>query len=499
MFLQQPLRSATNQVLNILLRMHKAILVVLLAGLGLVLGSIFYLYDVIDIAISLLVVFIVMLTIIAKPLNGVLLWLLFAPFLEKAINIPMGGGLPDLSYSRFIIAFLAIFMLAKAAIGKLRFVRISVVDVCIVGTTLGLMISAPMSENPIAVIQKAIAIHFTPLVAYFFTRNLVRNKSDLEKIFWAIAILGFVSGLATLFESATGNVLFRDQSIIATKSLIRDDSGIRVIRGIYIGSGSMGRVLALTIPVTLYLFLERKNIDLVKFVVGGMLIIETYAIIVTMSRAPWIGLLASLFVMQFFYPQFRKIFYMIVIVAAVVLWATWDNVLDSDVVARVNDETSTLEGRQVRWDAGFKMWEAKPIRGWGFGRFQDEAGRFRTDGETKNFGNGSIENDFLHILVGGGLIAFAPYFLFLLIPLLMSLRLFAMARAPDWSGFIKKETITVYWAMILSLLITSYSTIHVQPYIKIMAFAVAGSVVGTHDYLLRRSKKANTEVPVEPL
>jgi O-antigen ligase len=481
------LKSLPIHGLDILARRRSVVIGLITVGLGVLLGCLIDSSEAGMLVISIIVTAIVLVLIVNRPLNGVLVWLFFMVFIETWVKIPMGAGLPDLSFSRFTIAFLATFMLAMAAIGKFRFARIGLAEVCILATSIGIMIAAPQSvnPNPTGVIQMAISIHFTPLVIYFFVKNLVQNNKDLHEVFWTIALLGFVSGTYAAYEHATGNILFVAKGR-EVGELFRG-SGIRMIQGIMGSTGSMGRALAVTIPVTFYLFLERKGRDARKFLLAGMLAAQLYGIVIAMSRTPWYALLAALFIMQLFYPQFRKVFYVIVFVAAIVLWATWDQVSESDVADRVDDKVSTMEGREARWQAGFNMWQVKPIRGWGFGRYRQESGRFRTDGKRSNLG--AIENDYLHILVGSGLIGFLPYLLFLLAPLVNSLRLFFRARAPGWSGFIKPETLTVYWAVIICLLITSYTAIQTQVVIKLMTFAVAGAVVGSHEPLLCDSKK----------
>lgn len=486
MTLGRSLRPIAIQGLDILVKRRSVLIGLIVVGLGVLLGCLTDSPEAGRVVISIVFMTIVLVITVNRPLNGVLVWLFFMVFIETWVKIPMGAGLPDLSFSRFTIAFLAISMLAMAAIGRLRVAPIGLAEICILATPIGIMIAAPQSVNPHpkGIIQTAIALHFTPLVMYFFAKNLVQNKKDLQKLFWTIALLGFVSGTYAAYEHATGNVLF----VAENKEVGRlfRGSGIRIIRGIMGGTGGMGRALAATIPVTFYLFLERKGPDVRKFLLAGMLAAQFYGIVIAMSRTPWYALLSALFIMQLFYPQFRKAFYVIVFVAAIVLWATWDQVSESDAADRVGDRVSTLEGREARWQAGFNMWQAKPIRGWGFGRYQQESGRFRTDGKRSNLG--AIENDYLHILVGSGLIGFLPYLLFLLAPLVNSLRLFFRARAPGWSGFIKPETLTVYWAVILCLLMTSYTAIQTQAVIKLMTFAVAGAVVGSHEPLLRDSR-----------
>ena len=133
------------------------------------------------------------------------------------------------------------------------------------------------------------------------------------------------------------------------------------------------------------------------------------------------------------------------------------------------------------------MFQEKPIRGWGFGAYEQFSGRYRTDGIRKNFK--AIESDYLHILVGSGLIGLIPYLLFIAVILINSLRLYFKARAPDWSGFIKPESLTIVWAVLIVLLMTSYTAKQVQPVLKMMPFAIAGAVVGSQEYLLRQKKK----------
>lgn len=490
--LERPLRSTISRELQFTLSKVKGLLIgIAIVGLGMLLGYLVYSPETVELTISVLVIFIVTLIIIHNPLNGILLLMTLTPFIETWINVPMGAGIPDLSFSRFTVAFLAIFVLARAAIGRLRFARIGLAEICIVATTLGIMVCAPLSVHPKGVLQSAISIYFIPLSVYFFAKNLVQNKDDLHKLFLVMTIFGFVAALYAIYEQTTGNILFLPKGTPLWVAEYRSGyygHGLRIIRGLLGDGANFGRVLASTIPITFFLFFENKRATR-KALLAGMIAAQFCGIFLTYKRTSWYALLLSLFLLQFFYPQFRKVFFVIVLIAAVALWATWDQVNESTVVTyRVNSKVSTLEGRQARWQAGFNMWRAKPVRGWGFGRYQTEAGRFRTDGVHKNFRNGAIENDYLHILVASGVIGFLPYLLFLLAPLVNGVRLFFRARAPDWPGFIKPETLAIYGAVILSFAIGSYTKIETQQIVKMIPFAVAGAVVGTHEGWLRGSR-----------
>jgi O-antigen ligase len=379
-------------VQGVLFRLRKVLIGMVIVCLGTLLGYLLSSPESAELTISIVVVLAVMLLILHKPLYGMLAWLMLEPFIESWVNIPMGAGLPDLSFSRFTVAFLTIFMLAQAAIGKFQFARIGLADVCIVATTIGLMISAPLAVNPMGMVQTAISLYFTPLMIYFFAKNLVRGKEDLRKLLLAIAIFGIVVALYAIFEQTTGHILFLPRGESADQLGTAYTENLRMIRGLLGRSGHFARVLVSSIPITFYLLFESKSATRrILWVVT--LAIQGCGIFLTYNRTSWYALLISLSILQFFYPQFRKMYFIIVFMAAIVLWATWDQVNKSAVVEeRVNSKESTLEGREARWAAGYNMWRAKPIRGWGFGRYERESGRFRTDGERSNFV--AIENDY---------------------------------------------------------------------------------------------------------
>lgn len=486
MTLGNSLKLITNQGQKILVKVRPVLIGIFSIGLGILLGLLMRSTGESGLIISIVIVLILLVIIANNPLAGLLLLLFFTVFIETWVEIPLGAGIPDLSFSRFSIAFLAIFMLANAAVGKFRFVRISLTDICIIATCVGILISAPLADNPKGVIQTMIALHFTPLIVYFLAKNLVRDKTDLHALFLTIALLGLAVASYAIYEQTTGNILFLPKDKVAENLNTVYTANLRQLRGLLGKPGDFGRVLITTIPLTFYLFFENKTTPR-KILLLGIIIVQCIGLFFTYNRTSWYGLLISLTIIQFFYPQFRRLYIVIVFAAVIMLWATWNQVTDSAIVnERINSKVSTLEGRQARWQAGYNMWLVKPIRGWGFGQYQHESGHFRTDGKHVNFE--AIENDYLYILVGAGLVGFLPYLLFLLVPLINSLWLLFMVRAPNWSGFIKQETIAVYWGIVFSFALGSYTQIQTETTVKMLPFAVAGAVIGTHEALIRRSK-----------
>ncbi len=488
MALAKPFKAVTSQGLNLLLKFNKILIGLIVIGLGIGLGYLFTMpRDTIELTISVLVILALMVLCLRNPLNGLLALLFFIAFIETWVEIPMGAGIPDLSFSRFAIAFLAIIMLAQAATGRFQFaVPLGLTEICIVLSTLGIMSAATLIDKPTDTLQLAISRYFLPFSMYFFARNLVRNKEDLHKLLLVLLLFGFAVAIYAIYEQWTGNILFVSKDNADKFLQTKYTANLRLIRGLLGRSGNFGRVLITTIPVTFYLFFEYKGLTRKTLLVGA-LIIQFYALFLTYNRTSWYTLLISLSIIQFFYPQFRKLYFLMVFVSVLTLWATWDQLNQSDVVQeRVNTRTEDYNGRTPRWNAAINMWEAKPIRGWGEGAFNRESGRFRTDGFHQNLI--AIENDYLDILVQYGLVAFVPYFIFFITPLLNSIRLFFRARAPDWSGFITPEIITIYWCVIISFAIGSYTQEQTQAIVKMLPFALAGAIVGTHTHWLTGSK-----------
>ncbi|HEX9926344.1 MAG TPA: O-antigen ligase family protein, partial [Anaerolineae bacterium] len=240
-----------------------------------------------------------------------------------------------------------------------------------------------------------------------------------------------------------------------------------------------------------YFLFEGKGAVRKVFLVVA-LAVQFYALFLTYNRTSWYGLMISLTIIQFFYPQFRKIYIVLVLLGGLSLWATWDRYEGSAVEQRTNYKTDDFNGRTPRWEAGLNMWQAKPIRGWGFGWYEQESGRFREDGFRKNFE--AIENGFLDIMVNTGLIGLVPYLLFLILPLVSSIRLFFRARAPNWDGFIKPDTITMYWCALIILVFGSYTGVTNKTIVNMIPFAIAGAIVGTHQHYLRPVKSAKRVV-----
>lgn len=442
--------------------------------------------------LSIVVIAISLIISIKKPFYGFILLIFLYSFIEAYIEIPMGAGIPDLSFSRFLFAFLFILMLAQAAIGQFKFASIGITEIFMFGTILGIGSSASLASNPIRMLQLLFSGFFMPLGMYYLAKCLIQNKSELHMLFFTVVLVSFLSAVYAIYELSTGHILFLSDFQNVEELNTDYGGGLWLLKGLFGGPTVFGRLFAMAIPLTFYLFFEQRSGGW-KIFLGWIIAVQFYALFITYNRSSWYAALIGLTVLQLFYRQFRPVYIILIVVSVLALWATWDQVSESNVVEnRVNKRTEDFNGRSEMWAAAQNMWEQKPIRGWGQGAFRTELGRFRTDGRSRNFY--STQSEYWNLLVHYGLVGFVPYMGFLLIPLISSIVLFYLAYQPGWSGFIKPETIAVYWTVMICYFLGGYTVPVVHPIGRIIPFVIIGAVVGTHQHLAWNRKSSRNSI-----
>ncbi len=429
-----------------------------------------------------------------RPLQGFLLLLMHQPFLDRLVEIPLGRGLPDLSFGRLTLAFLVISIFGRDALDRTKRISFGIMEACVLAVPLGIMLAAPLSTTPWSVVQISVDFFLAPLLMYFIAKNSIEDSADLTRFFQAVMIFGILATGYMIFELSTGIILFIEEGVdpeSLSRVYSRTFSNLWLVRGLLANSASFGRVFVTTIPVTIYLYF-RQTERARRWLLLSAVLFQCFGLFLSLNRSCWVAFVFGLAILQFVFPRLRVWVLTVVALGLVFLISYRQQAMESNLVRqRLLYNLDTLNARLPRWVAGFEMWKAEPWRGWGFGQFALHSGRFRRDGGTGNLEG--TENDFLLILVGAGLVGFLPYLVSLLCPCLWILRLLPQARAPDWQGFVGFREFSVYWAALASLLLTSMTVIQTQPVIRSLVFAIAGAVAGTHEKWLRRSVREARE------
>jgi O-antigen ligase len=426
------------------------------AGLGLVMTTPFA--PLVASATAMLVYSIIF---VVAPYQGLLLWLILYPFAETRVNIPLGANVADLSATRLAAVVLCAVLMAQVAIGRRplpRLTRLDLAGVLLIG---GLGFSALFSYAPIRAAQVVLDGYLMPLVFYFVIRHLVTQPRDVERLFSAVLIIAGYSALFAFYEHLTGQIVLSPE----TYTLTEYAAGIRILRSLWGSNSIFGSVFGMAIPVAFYRMLQspRGLTRAAYALLAGVFLIGMFF---TFKRSAWIAMLVSFLVLALFLPAFRRVLLVLVIVTTVPVAASWNRVVASNLMEqRVTANIGTLNGRTGRWQSAIELWTNRPVVGYGFQNYDLISG-YR-----------AVESHYFHILVSGGLIAFVPFMLFLVLVLQESLRLYV--RGPSQPGvFVSRPVVATFLAMASIYAVKAISEVQSTPTTFILLLLV-GAVIGS--------------------
>lgn len=413
--------------------------------------------------------------LVRTPYQGMLMWLVLYPFTETNINIPLGAGLPDLSPTRLSVAWLSTMLLAQAAVGKRHFPRLTKVDVWALLFVMGVGASVFASSDPISAAKAVLDLILIPILIYYIAKNLIQNRRDLDRFFDILLIIAMYSAAVMFYEHRTGQVIFYHKQF-SMESLYYSE-GIRIVRSLWGGPHVFGSIYTMAIPITFYRFL-RTSKGLARWLYGALMGVLLIGLFLTYKRAAWVSALISFIVMAPFFPAFRRLFLLLIIIASIPLAIYWDQLSQTDLVQeRVNTRVDTLNGRTYRWQAAIDLWKQSPILGHGFRRFDDLSGYQ------------AVENYYLHILVSAGLVGFVPFLCFLLLVIRESVKIYR--RTPTVPGlWVDQNLIAVFWGAASTYLVKAMTGAQGTAIVNILFYMLIGAVVGSQGEALHASDES---------
>lgn len=246
---------------------------------------------------------------------------------------------------------------------------------------------------------------------YFYGVIFFRNEKNIYRFVWLyIAALALVV-VYTLFNHALNG--------------FDEASGHWVMFPFFKDHTSYGAILALVYPVLFGLLFARKNGPLLRLTLIFLIVLLGVGIFMSYTRAAWLSLVGALVV--YFLIRFKVRFkYLAVIGLVGVLYIafSWTSIMHNlernrsehatenlderiESIANISTDASNLE-RLNRWGSAIRMWQEKPILGWGPGTYAMEYAPFQlASGKTiisTNSGNmGNAHSEYLGPLSEQGL------------------------------------------------------------------------------------------------
>jgi hypothetical protein len=414
-----------------------------------------------------------LLVILINPLLGLLVMVVLhalSPYIY--INLSLGAGIPDITLARVTIAAITTLLLVQAAVGRRILPRMSRIDWAIVLTAIGIGQSVVRAQDLTHDLQKFFDFYLVPFLVYYIAKNLVVDRRALNQVLLAVFIVGAYCSAYGVYTQLTGHILFAKAD---SPAQLYYTENLRIMQGLLGSPHAFGLAFNLAIPVTFYLMFKTPT-RLRKAFYTGALAMLMVALFLTYKRTAWIAMIGCFLVIQLFYPQFRRLFFVLLLVSGVGLVFNQEEVNNSAVVTeRVNYQTDTLNGRTQRWEVAMDLWRQRPIVGHGYDEFANVSGHYE-----------AIESHYLNILVSAGLLGFVPYFWMLIVVLWDSI---AQYRRTQASAVVPRELIVVFWGTFAAYLISLYTVIMNVHLNHILFFLPLGAIVGSQAHLIGREQE----------
>ncbi len=273
-----------------------------------------------------------------------------------------------------------------------------------------LLITTFTSEMPIISLKFLVSRLWFVVCFYFIGTQLFLKVNNYRIFYWAY-LIPFV-----------GVIVYAS---IRLASLNFDEKAAHwVMEPFYKDHTSYGAVLAMFLPIT-FIFIDKSEkfyFRIFSVVVLGVVSLGT---ILSYTRAAWLSLAAAL-VLYFIYKYKIKFKYLlnVGIVGIALITLNWNSLIldlernnqDSSTklsehvesISNVSSDASNLE-RLNRWNSAFKMFQERPIFGWGPGTYVFQYAPFQSAKDktiiSTNVGNnGNAHSEYIGPLAESGLI-----------------------------------------------------------------------------------------------
>lgn len=322
--------------------------------------------------------------------------------------------------------FFRLFFYGKADKTMLR----HPISIAIILSLTWMLITVFFSELPIVSVKYFFSRLWFVSVFYFLALELFKSYNHLKRYFWAFGIsLVIVILITTIKHSFYG---------------FDRKAGIWVVGPFFNDHTIYSAVISLIAPMFLAWALNTKASIQSRLIGLAFFAINIAGILFSYSRASWVSFFAGLGV--FFLMYFKvKAKYVLPILALVIIGvfsfqkeiqialeknqqeSSGDFMEHFKSISNVTSDASNLE-RINRWKSAIKLWEERPVTGWGPGTYQFVYAPYQVSEDltiiSTNIGDvGNAHSEYLGPLAETGLPGLIFYSLIVIITLITGIRL----------------------------------------------------------------------------
>ena len=300
-----------------------------------------------------------------------------------------------------------------------------------------IFLTALTSTHPLVSFKFLLTKFWFIIPIYFFGVHFFKEEKNVTRFLWL-----YISTLAIVVVYTLTNHAING---------FDEASGHWVMFPFFKDHTSYGAILALMYPVLFGLLFSKKRGPLVRLTLIFLIVLLGVGIYMSYTRAAWLSLVGAfaIYLLIRFKVRFR---YLAIVGLAGVLYiaASWTQIMHNlernrsehatenlderiESIANISTDASNLE-RLNRWGSAIRMWQERPILGWGPGTYAMEYAPFQlASGKTiisTNSGNmGNAHSEYLGPLSEQGLLGML--LMLLLVGYIMYTGITLYIRMPD--------------------------------------------------------------------
>ncbi len=451
------------------------LLIILAVAVGLYLGNWIASPDW-QAAVRFAVMGVLVLVILVSPFDGMLLWMIIAPFgaatfteIWRILNFRMPPGIPDLTPDRLAVALLSILFVAHLGTGR-RKLRPLGPEVFMAMFCIMVLPAAAVGLSGINATGQALLDKFiVPFLTFVLAKNLYEEETGLQKLSVTLGVIGVYISFMVFYEHLTGQPLF--VGVGRTTAYTRS---LRKIISLLGNPAFLGTVLGMIVPIALY-NLVRARSPYRKAFYGGLFLTTLLGNFFCYNRGAWLALAAGLLVLLL-ERRYRRILLPIILVGAVVGLVYWQVISASALVTERLSNVSSLRFRLNLLEVSIKMIRDNPLFGVGFGNFSNYFIEYGGHWETLAYDLPAPHNTYVLVLSTMGLVSFVPY---VLIFLLMFLKITAALRRSRGDKRVDGALLVSGLAVLAVYTVSSAAVdLYINVFTSLVFFLITGTILG---------------------
>ena len=387
------------------------------------------------------------------PWLALVIWLSLAPFLlhtptadERRLYWIIHRALPPITLGIIILG--SALQLTHRRLPKLGLPELAMAGYVIVS----LFSIWALNDSPLATTFLFYDRVFIPICLYLIVRLTIQDSHSARRL---LPVLVFL----VISQSIIGILSWYWPQVLPSEWLTQ--AGSRTI-GSVVNASVYTTTLTLAGLLVFHAGMNSNNVIFRRFAVFTLLL-AGYCIFVSFSRASWLAGILVLVGLLFIYPRFTL--KTTLIVSAVLLvfggWLLSDQIQWAQARFRSAESEQSALSRLPVYYAAMRMFEDRPLTGWGYGNFDLYDWRFqeRVAGLPSDNKDHASHNLYLTTIAEQGILGLG----FLLIPALWLLFLSfkAFPQMPK-NGFWSRKLLVILWLVILShIIVNNFSNMRV--------------------------------------